>query len=101
MHDLVDLHRAAIAQAGVALAEAIATATAEYSAAVAASEATLQVAMERRIAEFKGPPSAATATSAEPPPPRPAITDIDGNIVAVSEAEILPGPDVQIGRAHV
>ena len=100
MHDLVDLHRAAIAQAGVALAEAIATATAEYSAAVAASEAALQVAMERRIAEFKGPPSAATATTATAEPPRPAITDVGGNVLAASDAGIVFGPDAGVEGAE-
>jgi hypothetical protein len=52
--DLIDNHRANIAKAGVALAEAISVATQDYSAAVAASEAALEVAIEQRVAAFNG-----------------------------------------------
>ena len=54
MRDLVDIHRANIAKAGVTLAERIAAATADYSAEVAASEATLIVSMDRRLQAFNG-----------------------------------------------
>ena len=99
MHDLVDIHRAAIAKAGVTLAEAIAEATAAYSASVAASEAALQVAMDRRIEAFHGTGLAQAQAGA----PRPLLTDVDGNVVATSDEEILPGPDARFvlkdGRA--
>ena len=54
MQDLVDTHRANIARAGVALAEAIKTATDTYTAEVAMSEAALEVAMAARVAAFNG-----------------------------------------------
>ena len=54
MRDLVDIHRANIAKAGVTLAERIASATSDYSAEVAASEAALIISMDRRLQAFNG-----------------------------------------------
>ena len=54
MKDLIDIHRANIAKAGVTLAERIASATADYSAEVAMSEAALAVQMDRRVEAFNG-----------------------------------------------
>jgi len=80
MQDLVDTHRQNIAKAGLALAEAIKTATITYTSDVAASEAVLEVRMAARVAAFNGvgdtPPPAPAPTDAEgePAPAAPAIT---------------------------
>jgi hypothetical protein len=54
MHDLIDAHRANIAKAGLALAEAIDEATTVYTLAVASSEAELEVRMDQRFALLRG-----------------------------------------------
>lgn len=54
MNDLIDIHRANIAKAGVKLAERIAAATSDYSAEIAASEAELEVGIEARVNQFRG-----------------------------------------------
>ena len=63
MKDLIDIHRANIAKAGVALAEAVAEATTIYTLAIAASEIELEVQMERRVAAFHGGPEVAAPIS--------------------------------------
>ena len=70
MRDLVDDHRANIAKASVTLAEAIKTATSAYSSEVAASEATLEIAMERRISVFSGVAPTPETKEPEKPPMR-------------------------------
>lgn len=69
MNDLIDIHRANIAKAGVALAEAISVATAIYTASIAASEAALELGIERRVKQFRGEglPHVADGPSAQPP----------------------------------
>lgn len=86
MRDLIDHHRDNIAKAGVALAQAISEATAEYSATVAASEGALAVAMERRVAAFHG-----TTEEAPPPPPQaapPKLPNIAESLGSVSKAVV-------------
>ena len=62
MRDLIDAHRANIAKAGVALAEAINEATTTYTLAVAASEAALELQIEKRVAQFHGDPTTTSLT---------------------------------------
>ena len=82
MRDLIDAHRANIAKAGLALAEAINEATTAYTLAVAASEAELEVMIERRVAQFHGGDGAVGAL-------------VSQSCAAAPPKDFLPDPSVQ------
>lgn len=69
MMDLIEEHRRNVAKAGLAMAEALRAATAEYNEACAASNLAMEAAIEVRIAAFRGETGAAAPVDGEYSPP--------------------------------